>query len=288
MPIAKLDAFGLLGVEGSDARAFLHAQLTADIAQLGAGRARRAGWCSPKGRLLATFLVVPQAGGFLLQLARDLAAPVAKRLAMYVLRAKVRIADQSSDWPQHGVWGEDAARELAGLGLVVPQADLGVAESPQGRVVVKLAAERFLVLGEAGLQADCEPAHWMLQDIRAGIPWITFATQDQLLPQMVNFDSIGGVDFRKGCYPGQEVVARARYRGAVKRRMYRLRADSSLLPGQSLFCDAQTREAAGLVVNAAEGEALAVLPSAVVESGSPVCAAPAGKPVEILPLPCVQ
>lgn len=284
MRIAKLDACGLLRVQGADARAFLHAQLTADIAQLPADRARRAGWCSAKGRLLATFLVIPHADGFLLQLARDLAAPIARRLAMYVLRAKVSIDDRSESWTQHGVWGEDAARELAALGLAVPQEELAVA-SREGKVLVRLGPERFLLLGEVGLQANAEPQEWMLQDIRAGIPWISAATQDQLLPQMVNFEVIGGVDFRKGCYPGQEVVARAQYRGAVKRRMYRLGTSTALKPGQSVFCDAHPEEPAGLVVNAADGEALAVLASAAIESGSPIRVSPGGEALAMLPLP---
>jgi len=284
MRTAKLDAWGLLRVEGADARAFLHAQLTADIARLPADRARRAGWCTAKGRLLATFLVIPHGDGYLLQVARDLAAPVARRLAMYVLRAKVSIADASEAWPQHGVWGEDAARELGALGLPVPEDELAVG-SREGKVLVRLGPERFLVLGDVGLQANAEPAQWMLQDIRAGIPWISAATQDQLLPQMVNFEVIGGVDFRKGCYPGQEVVARAQYRGAVKRRMYRLGTTAALRPGQRMFCDAQPGEPAGLVVNAADGEALAVLASAAIESGSPIRIAPDGDPAAVLPLP---
>lgn len=284
MQIAKLDSFGLLRVEGADARAFLHAQLTADIAQLAADRARRAGWCSAKGRLLATFLVIAHADGYLLQIARDLAIPIARRLAMYVLRAKVSIVECSDAWPQRGAWGEDAARELAALGLPVPQDDLAVA-SRQGQVLVRLGPERFLVLGEVGLQANAEPEQWMLQDIRAGIPWISAATQDQLLPQMVNFEVIGGVDFRKGCYPGQEVVARAQYRGAVKRRMYRLRTSTALKAGQELFCDAHPEEPAGLVVNAADGEALAVIAGAAIESGSPIRVSPAGEALVVLPLP---
>lgn len=284
MRIAKLDACGVLRVEGADARAFLHAQLTADIAQLPGHRARRAGWCSAKGRLLATFLVVPHADGYLLQVARDLAGPIARRLAMYVLRAKVSITDQSEAWTQHGAWGDETARGLAARGLPAPEADLGVA-AVEGKVVVRLGPERFLVLGEAGLQADAPPEQWLLEDIRAGIPWISLATHDQLVPQMVNFEAIGGVDFRKGCYPGQEVVARAQYRGAVKRRMYRLRTSAPLRPGQSLFSDAHPGEPAGLVVNAADGEALAVLPSAAVESGSPVRVSPGAEPLAVLPLP---
>src|SRR5688572_20992082 len=104
MEIARLNRYGVLGVTGADARDFLHAQLTNDILNLPADRAALAGWCSAKGRLLATCLVIPSPDGFLLQLARDLAVPVAKRLSMFVLRAKVKVTDESDSWAQYGVW----------------------------------------------------------------------------------------------------------------------------------------------------------------------------------------
>src|SRR3954453_1142781 len=107
MEFARLSRYGLLSVSGDDAREFLHAQLTNDIRNLAAERAVLAGWCSAKGRLLASFLVIPAPQGFLLQLARDLAAPGAKRLAMFVLRSKVKIADLSADWMQLGLWGDE-------------------------------------------------------------------------------------------------------------------------------------------------------------------------------------
>src|SRR5205823_4856141 len=107
MQRARLTRYGLLSVTGAEARAFLHAQLTNDIEHLAPDRSVLAGWCSAKGRLLASFLVIPSPTGFMLQLARDLAAPVAKRLSMFVLRAKVKISDESDAWAQHGVWEAD-------------------------------------------------------------------------------------------------------------------------------------------------------------------------------------
>ena len=223
MQRARLTRYGLLSVTGPDARAFLHAQLTNDIENLGADRWMLAGWCSAKGRLLATFLVVPSPDGFLLQLARDLAEPVAKRLSMYVLRAKVKVVDESERWAQYGLWEADLA---------------GPDVAWQGHVaIVRVGERRFLQLGPAA-ELDAPPnadeVQWTLQEIRAGRPLITRATQDQFVPQMVNFETIGGVDFRKGCYPGQEIVARAQYRGQVKRRMVHARAPAgvTLAPGQ--------------------------------------------------------
>jgi hypothetical protein len=230
MEYAPLSRYGLLSVSGGDARAFLHAQLTNDIENLPPGRAALAGWCSAKGRLLASFLVIPVPQGFLLQVARDLAAPVAKRLSMFVLRSKVKIADESMLWSQFGVWG-------AVPGIEAPVEPLGVAATARA-TVVRVGADRFLVLtADASFAGSLQAApegRWTLDEIRAGRPLITSATQDEFVPQMVNFDTLGAVNFQKGCYPGQEIVARAQYRGQVKRRMKLLEgpAGVELKPGQ--------------------------------------------------------
>ena len=247
MQRARLTRYGLLSVTGTEARAFLHAQLTNDIEHLPADRAALAGWCSAKGRLLASFLVVPAQDGFLLQLSRDLAAPVAKRLSMFILRSKVKIADESESWEQFGVWDTDrTAGEVAWNGKIA---------------MVRVADRRYLELapkGEITEPVNADEAQWALQEIRAGRPLITSATQDQFVPQMVNFEQIGGVDFKKGCYPGQEIVARAQYRGQVKRRMVHATAPAgvTLQPGAEYN--------GGTVVDAAPAEngseLLAVVP----------------------------
>jgi tRNA-modifying protein YgfZ len=223
MQRARLSRYGILSVTGSDARAFLHAQLTNDIEHLDAQRAALAGWCSAKGRLLASFLVVPSPDGFLLQLSRDLAAPVAKRLAMFVLRSKVKVADESDAWAQYGVWEAD-----------LPGPDVSW---KSGAATLRVGERRYLewvAASQAPQPAAAPESAWALQEIRAGRPLITAATQDQFVPQMVNYEKLGAVDFKKGCYPGQEIVARAQYRGAVKRRMVHAKAPagSSLAPGQ--------------------------------------------------------
>jgi hypothetical protein len=233
----------LLAVTGADARAFLHAQLTNDIANLPPDRAALAGWCTAKGRLLASMLVIPSPQGFLLQLARDLAPAIAKRLSMYVLRSKVKIADESHAWAQYGVW--DSGLKLSGVAW-------------EGEVVtVRVDEGRFLRMGPAGkfsLAATKPEEAWTLDEIRAGRPLISAATQDKFVPQMVNFEALGAVSFEKGCYPGQEIVARAQYRGEVKRRMVRVQvpAGTELKPGQEYN--------GGVVVDSAVGEALAVMP----------------------------
>ena len=236
MDCARLTRYGLLAVTGADARAFLHAQVTNDIANLPADRAALAGWCTAKGRLLASFLVIPSSDGFLLQLARDLAAPVAKRLSMFVLRAKVKIADESDAWVQYGTW--QPAPRLAWDGETV---------------TVPVDERRSLKIGKGlSLPTTKNEEHWTLEEIRAGRPLISAATQDQFVPQMVNFETLGAINFQKGCYPGQEIVARAQYRGEVKRRLKRVQVPAEAKPGQEFE--------GGVIVDAAGGEALAVMP----------------------------
>jgi folate-binding protein YgfZ len=243
MECALLNRYGLLAVTGPDARAFLHAQLTNDIENLPADRAALAGWCTAKGRLLATMLVIPSADGFLLQLARDIAPMVAKRLSMFVLRSKVKIADESANLAQVGVW----TSEWKGP-------DVAWQEGTRA-VRVRVEAGRFLLIGP-GLSEPCSKGEeaWSLAEIRAGRPFISAATQDKFVPQMVNLESLGGINFQKGCYPGQEIVARSQYRGEVKRRrkQFAAPAGAPLQPGAEFN--------GGMVVDAAGGELLAVVP----------------------------
>lgn len=236
MECARLTRYGLLAVTGTDARAFLHAQLTNDIENLPAERAALAGWCTAKGRLLASFLVIPSRDGFLLQLARDLAPAVTKRLSMFIFRSKVRIADESDAWAQYGAW-QPAPR-------LVWDGDT---------VTVPVDERRSLKIGKGlSLPATRSEDDWTLEEIRAGRPLISAATQDQFVPQMVNFETLGAINFQKGCYPGQEIVARAQYRGEVKRRLKRIQAPAGTKPGQEFE--------GGVIVDAAGGEALAVMP----------------------------
>lgn len=296
-PVAELGSVGMLEVTGDDARAFLHAQLTSDIAGLQAGQARYAGWCSAKGRLLASFLVVPHGGGFLLQLARDLASPMAKRLAMFVLRAKVKVSEASAAWAQFGLWGDGAESRLSALGLAAPQSDFGVSEAP-GTLAVRLAPGRFVVAVQAARRdfvlasgdATTEQA-WTLEEIRSGRALVTLATQDQFVPQMLDYQLLGAIDFRKGCYPGQEIVARTQYRGQLKRRLVCARVASPARAGQDVHASDLAGQVAGTVVNAASvseeaSELLAVVPIASLEQHAELRLGGADGPLlEVLRLP---
>lgn len=294
---APLPQFALLSVTGADARAFLHGQLSNDIEHLVAGLARRAGYCSPKGRLLASLLVVPLEDGFLLQVSGDIAAAISKRLTMFVMRSKVKITDAGETWKQFGIWGRDAAAKLRDCGFEVPAQPLQSTAGPNG-IVVALENDRYLVIAQdpvgsslASRFAPAAPEAWALEEVRAGLPLVTLPTQDQFVPQMANFERVSGVDFKKGCYPGQEVVARTQYLGKLKRRMYRGQVDAATPPAAGMDVYANEPQPIGTVVNAAPRagggyEFLAVLQSSSVEEGAPLrLGAAEGPLIGILPLP---
>ena len=249
---APLPHNALLAVSGDDAAAFLHGQLTNDVEALAVGAAQWNGWCSPKGRLLATFLLVRRADGFLLMLPMEIAAAIAKRLGMYVLRSKVVIRDVSTSREAWGVVGRTAMEKLVGA-APGPMKSL----EKDGRLLVTLDADRAVLVVPPGLALDDVPPgtpdDWALEMIHAGIPTITAATQDAFVPQMANFELVGGVSFKKGCYPGQEIVARTQYRGILKRRMAlaHLAEGPRPKPGQSVYATAFGDQAAGTVVDAA-------------------------------------
>jgi len=298
---SELGSTGLIAARGVDAAGFLHAQLTSDIAGLPAFQAQYSGYCSPKGRLLATFLVWRAEDEFLLQLPEALCASVLSRLAKYVLRAQVRLSEASSEYRLFGVAGSAAQSAVEALAGTAPLRMHEIVSS-RGYRVTRLSASRFVVLAaaqdaaaiRAALAARAEAkseSAWALLDIEAGVPAITPATQDQYVPQMVNLDLIGAVSYTKGCYPGQEIVARTHYLGRLKQRMYRIHAPAALLPGDALYSAAfGAEQASGAVLAAApaEGsgyEALAVIQTTAVASGPVTWKSPDGPAVELKPLP---
>lgn len=245
-----LSHWGVIRASGADAAAFLHGQLTNEIQGLGTERAHLAGFCSAKGRLQASFVVVrtgPEE--LLLACARSVLAATLKRLSMFVLRAKCKLVDATAELALFGVAGAPAQAMAAGA---APWQRIDADDAVRVRLPDAEGVARVLQLGGTPPSAPPLPLdQWQWLEVRSGVPVIEAATVDAFVPQMVNFELTGGVDFRKGCYPGQEVVARSQYRGTVKRRMFLFDVAAPAAAGQEVFHDADPAQPAGLVVNAA-------------------------------------
>jgi len=255
--MVALPHWGLMRAHGEDAQTFLQGQLTNDVAQLGPHEVRLAGFCSAKGRLQASFLVW-RAGpdDWRLACAQSVLPATLKRLSMFVLRARCRLSDVTPTAAMMGAVGPSADR-LAGDTPVWSHAAL--AAGWVLRLPDAMGLARCVVVGAADAARDAgTPAlslvQWQRLEVQCGIPTIEAATVDQFVPQMLNYELVGGVDFRKGCYPGQEVVARSQYRGTIKRRMFLFETAGPAAPGQEVFHSADASQPAGLVVNAAPTE----------------------------------
>jgi len=254
--VCRLADRGVIRASGVDAASFLQGQLTNDVAGLDNGAACLAGFCSAKGRLQASFVVWRLAADeFVLSCPREILAPTLKRLSMFVLRAKCKLTDASDELTMFGVAGPLAARMLDGAAewQVRARAATTLIRLPDAADV-----QRAWLIVAGGSQADVPQTHdsmtsdtWRWLEVESGIVTIEAATVDRFVPQMVNFELVGGVDFKKGCYPGQEVVARSHYRGTTKRRT--LLFDCDVLPsaGQDVYASGTASEPAGTVANAA-------------------------------------
>lgn len=278
----KIISSGLLQFDGPDVRAFLQGQLTSNIAALAPSNSQYSGYCTPKGRLLACMLLWQDAGSYRMMLPLEITEPIRKRLAMYILRAKVKAVDISDKHILFGIAGTDAASAVAACAGAVPGSNHEVTHT-NGVCALKLPVNRYLLVAslsgasaiESALQkhAAASPESWWSRlDIEAGIPSVVAATQEQFVPQTVNFDAIGAVSFDKGCYPGQEIVARAHYLGRVKQRMVRARIVSQEPPraGDKLYSATYGDQASGMIVTAVSNqagshEALAVVQAADTE-----------------------
>ncbi len=253
--VAALPHLGVIRAQGEEAAKFLQGQLTHDFALWPAGRARLAGYCSPKGRLLASFVAVRLAADdFALVVSRDILPTTLKRLSMFVLRAKVRLTDASDAFSLHGLAGE-AARQALASSAPVPWTDRETAGAHHIALYPADGMPRALRLAPAAAPVPEGPAldagQWAWGEVRSGVAAITAAVVEAFVPQMLNYESVDGVNFKKGCYPGQEVVARAQFRGQIKRRASLALADGPLQPGQELFDPADPEQPCGLVAAAA-------------------------------------
>ena len=274
--LVPLTHLGLINAQGEDAKIFLHSQFTSDINHLTAGKAQHSAWCTAKGRMQASFLLWREGDGYQLALSADLQEAAQKRLQMFVLRSKVKLASLSAQKVILGLAGPQAEEALADAGMPCPT-DSMTTQSADETTVLRLDDGRFILIAtnEAvsglwqKLSIKARPAGipvWRWLDIQAGLPLVTAATREEFVPQMADFEKIGGVSFQKGCYPGQEIVARAQYLGKVKRHLYRLKAAETLNAGDDLHSPDNPDQTCGKIVSAAPSpsggyEALAVVQS---------------------------
>ncbi len=254
LPLAD---WGVIRAVGDDARSFLHGQLTQDMLHIAPGQARLAGYCSVKGRLLASFVVWQRGPAeLLLACSADLLPATLKKLSMYVLRAKCKLSDATADVPLFGLAGQAAIDAITAMGADAPAAAWQRSGNAGGADIVRLpdaaGTPRLLWAGSGAptLPTLADEA-WRWLEVRSGVPRIVAATAEQFVPQMVNLEVVGGVDFHKGCYPGQEIVARSQYRGTLKRRAFLFDSAGAAAAGQELFASSDPGQPAGMVAGAA-------------------------------------
>ena len=266
---ARLDDLGLIAVSGADAVTFIHNQISNDVERLGPTEARLAGYSTPQGRLLATFMAWRNSESVLLQLPREILPMIQKRLQMYVLRAKVKLEDASDRHMLIGLGGRSAADVLRSWFDQLPDAPYRRVDGEHGtliRVADAFGSPRYQWIASPESAESAWPsltqalAHapagsWRLADILAGVPRIAVATQDKFVAQMVNLELVGGVSFTKGCYPGQEIIARTQYLGKSRRRMLLAfaeleHADTHTLAGSDVYSDGDPGQPCGAVVSA--------------------------------------
>ncbi len=299
--VCDLSHLGVLRISGADMRTFLQGQLTNDIDQVTAELAQLSSYCSAKGRMLGSFWILQRGDDLLLQLPKAVLPAIHKRLQMFVLRAAVTIVDASDELARLGLCG-DCASDL----LPIVPGGARETRSDGDVTVLRLPDEtpRFEVIGPApalepiwraataaAQQVGAE--YWSLMDIRAGIPNVFEQTVEAFVPQMANLQLVDGVSFSKGCYTGQEVVARMQYLGKLKRRMYRahIASEQRPAPGTELFSpSSESGQGAGRIVDAAASpdggyEALAVLQISSAEAADLHVGGPDGPALTLLELP---
>ncbi|MCV2368956.1 CAF17-like 4Fe-4S cluster assembly/insertion protein YgfZ [Roseateles oligotrophus] len=253
---ARLTQWGVIRAQGEEAAKFLHSQLTQDFALLGLHEARLAGFCSAKGRLLATMIGWKTSEQeVLLALPAELLPSILKRLSMFVMRAKCKLSDASAEVQLWGLSGDIAQAWLGDAAPAQRWASAKVGAANVIRLPGLAEHARFLLSQTTEDAAPPLPASseadWQWLELLSGQPWVLGATTEQFVPQMLNLELLGGVNFQKGCYPGQEVVARMQYRGTLKRRTFLFETEGQVLPGQDIFHSEDPAQPAGLVANAA-------------------------------------
>jgi folate-binding protein YgfZ len=310
--VTLLPDTGLIRADGDDAASFLHNQLSNDVEHLSASEVRRAAYCTAKGRMLASFVYWKTDAAIVLQLSKSIQAPVQKRLGMFVLRAKVKLNDVSEQYVSFALGGAQAASVLTNWFADLPATNAHVSNESGTLIrcadVLNVARYQWLCPADkaaaawVSLSSQLQPtntADWNLSEIQAGIAHINQLTQEKFVPQMINFELVGGVNFKKGCYPGQEIVARSQYLGKLKRRMTLAQIPAvGLTDGMDVFNvndgddtnAGENKQPCGVIVNAEqinENSTLALIEMTLAdqESGMIRCGSIDGPLAQLLPLP---
>ncbi|WP_296269471.1 YgfZ/GcvT domain-containing protein [Pseudomonas sp. UBA6323] len=293
-----LDHEGLLAVRGADAAKFLQGQVTCNLNYLSASQSSLGARCTPKGRMLSSFRIVPVDDGYLLAMARELIESQQADLQKYAVFSKSKLSDESAAWVRFGLAGGDAV--LSELGLQLGAASDAITSAGQ-LIAIRLSdgrAELWAPATEAEQLRDRLAAllpraplnDWLLAQVRAGVGQVFGATRELFIPQMINLQALGGVSFKKGCYTGQEIVARMQYLGKLKRRLQRLRLVAEALPavGDELFSPVHGSSVGEVVLAAQAGDAielLAVLQEDAVNDGRIHLGSSDGPALTLLDLP---
>ena len=287
--IAPISHLGVIRVQGDDAASFLHGQLTNDFALLDLQHARLAAFCSAKGRMQASMIGFKRApDDILLVCSLDLLAQTLKRLSMFVLRAKAKLTDATQDFQLLGLMGSvvpDAAQ--------APWAVQTMGDAHLVHLYPAAGQPRALWVAPAGTAAPQGPAlsaqQWLWTEVASGIATVSLSAYELFVPQMLNYESVGGVNFKKGCYPGQEVVARSQFRGTLKRRAFIVHAASEIQAGAEVFAASDAEQATGTIVQAApapDGGWDAIVSMQISSAQEALTAGSAnGEPLTLLPLP---
>ena len=315
--VLRLTHWGVIRARGADATKFLQGQLTNDFGLLGLSQARLAGYCSPKGRMLASFVGFKLAhDDVLLACHRDLLPTTLKRLSMFVMRAQCKLSDATDVFDVYGLAGSTADQwastvqlgpatwDKAALpaatastkstpgsdtppGALVRLPSAGAGAQATTRLLACVPAAASLPLPLSTTQPALGAGQWDWLEVQSGVAMVGLPLVEAFVPQMLNYESVGGVNFKKGCYPGQEVVARSQYRGTLKRRTYRVAADAPLSVGQDVFHSSDAEQPCGTVVAASSigNAALVSMQTSAAESGTLTAGSPAGAALHLQTLP---
>lgn len=291
--VATLTHLGVIRVEGEDAAKFIHGQLTQDFSLLGLDSARLAAFCSAKGRMQASFIGFKRpAGEILLVCSKDLLPATLKRLSMFVLRAKARLSDASDAYALYGLAGSATKSIASEAAATWAKVDFDACSLVNLYPADGVARQLWVApMGEpqpTGAELPLE--RWLWGEVRSGVATVSSPVVEAFVPQMLNYESVGGVNFKKGCYPGQEVVARSQFRGTLKRRAFVAHANAAMADGQEIFAATDADQPVATVVQAAPApdggfDAIISAQLSAVDSGSLHVGASNGPVLQLLALP---